>query len=548
MRRTLAWLAALVVAVTVLPVPPVGGSTAPATDINWEPCYQVLGPFECAIVRVPLDHERPTGKKIDIALARLPAGDPEARIGSIFLNPGGPGGSGVDMLLFAGPLLFSNTVRSRFDLVGFDPRGILRSDPLLCFDTLDEVFGILPPFAFPVTAEEEAVQATADGALDAACQADGGDIKDHMATADVARDLDYLRQMVGDEGLSFAGYSYGSFLGVTYANMFPDKVRAVVVDGVLDPIAWTTGSGDADVTPFSTRLRSDAGAKATLDEFFRLCDVAGSAGCAFAGDSAARFAALADALLASPIEIVDPFSGETFLLTYADLIGFMLGSLYGSDGWASTAEVLADIEAQADPAVLGVELEAAWQRTGLADRYVRYPNFIEGFVGVACSDSDNPDDHSFWSAAGADADANFGYFGRPWTWASSPCASWSAFDAARYMGPFTAATANPVLVVGTRFDPATRYEGAELVRSLLPASSLLTVEGWGHTSLFLSRCADRVVSQYLLTGRARPQGATCYQDFDPFGAAAAFASDEELVRRSDARRRVMANVALFPGR
>ena len=114
-----------------------------------------------------------------------------------------------------------------------------------------------------------------------------------MATANVARDLDVLRQAVGDRRLSYVGFSYGSFLGVTYANLFPGRVRAVVVDGVLDPIAWTTGRGDeAETQPFSTRVRSDAGAQATLDEFFRLCDEAGPAGCAFAGDSALRFAAL----------------------------------------------------------------------------------------------------------------------------------------------------------------------------------------------------------------------------------------------------------------
>ena len=115
-----------------------------------------------------------------------------------------------------------------------------------------------------------------DAQLDQACQRRGGEIRDHMSTADVARDLDLLREAVGDAELNFAGYSYGSFLGVMYANLFPSKVGSVVVDGVLDPIAWTTGRGDEAATqPFSTRLRSDAGALATLEEFFRLCDEAG---------------------------------------------------------------------------------------------------------------------------------------------------------------------------------------------------------------------------------------------------------------------------------
>ena len=147
--------------------------------------------------------------------------------------------------------------------------------------------------------------------------------------------------------------------------------------------------------------------------------------------------------------------------------------------------------------------------------FPQYPNFVEGFPAVACSDSDNPDSYAAWSAAGAASDAAFGYFGRIWTWVSSICAEWPTADADRYVGPFTRSTANPVLVVGNRYDPATRYEGALAVDALLPSSRLLTVEGWGHTSLFLSACADAIASTYLLTSTA-PTTSTCAQDFTPF--------------------------------
>ena len=140
----------------------------------------------------------------------------------------------------------------------------------------------------------------ADRAFNRACQRRGGPIVDHMATADVARDLDLLRQAVGDRQLTYAGYSYGSFLGITYANLFPHRVRALVLDGVVDPIAWTTGRGDeAETEPVYNRLGNPAGAQATLEEFFRLCDAAGSAGCAVAGNSDDRFAALAERLAPS---------------------------------------------------------------------------------------------------------------------------------------------------------------------------------------------------------------------------------------------------------
>ena len=513
--------------------------------VRWQPCYPDAGPsFECASVRVPLDYDRPRGRHISLALARLPASDPKARRGSIFLNPGGPGGSGVDFVVGAGPLLFNDDVRRRFDLVGFDPRGIVRSSPLICFKSFEESLAAFPPFAFPVTPEEEALVEQLDTELNSACQRRGGPIVDHMATANVARDLDLLREKVGDRRLSYVGLSYGSFLGVTYANLFPRRVRAVVVDGVLDPIAWTTGRGDeARTLPFSTRLRSDAGAAATLEEFFRLCDAAGAERCAFAGSAARRFAALAERLRAGPVEITDPETGEIFPFGYADLIGTALNAMFESASWADFAGFLTEVEATAGPAVLGTALRAVTQSSG-GEPPEPYENFVEGFPGVACSDSINPDDHSYWVSAGAQADEQFGYFGRIWTWASSPCAVWEGFDEDRYLGPFNRATANPVLVVGNRFDPATRYEGAQIVHDLLPESSLLTVEGWGHTSPLLSLCADETVSRYLLDGTTPPEGATCYQDIEPFEAveAAAPGSAQRLRVRQRARAEAMSEI------
>ncbi len=243
-------------------------------------------------MQVPLDYNQPNGATISLALVRLPASDPAHRIGSLFLNPGGPGGSGVDCALFAGPFLYNDSVRAHFDLVGFDPRGIARSTALRCFGTPKQWGRIFTPFAFPSTSAEEVQWMNADLYLDSNCAQRGGKIADHMSTANVARDLDQLRQAVGDEQLTYAGVSYGTMIGQTYANMFPGNVRALIIDGVLDPIAWTTGSGDASTVPFSTRLHSDIGAQATLEEFFRLCD-AGT--CAFGPNSATRFKALATA-------------------------------------------------------------------------------------------------------------------------------------------------------------------------------------------------------------------------------------------------------------
>ena len=523
----------------------------PATTIDWEPCKVAPG-FDCARVTVPLDHDDPGGASIDLSVARLAATDQENKIGSIFLNPGGPGGSGTNFLFGAGPFLYSDEVRAHFDLVGFDPRGINRSRPLLCFDSLDEAFAGLPPFAFPMTPDEFTLEKAATEFLAAACGASRIRIRDHMSTADVARDMDLMRQMVGDEQLNYAGYSYGSFLGNTYVNMFPDKVRAVVIDGVLDPVDWTTGTGsEADTLPFSTRLGSSIGAQETLDEFFRLCDEAGPSACALAPDSSARFDALADKLLAGPIEIVDPFSGDVFPFTYADLIGSSLGPLYDSLSWPDHAAFLAFIEAGASPAVLGAALAATEAASGIRTFQARprYPNFVEGFPGVACSDSDNPDNYEAWPIAAAADEAANGYFGRLWTHASAPCWNWPGASDDRYDGPFTTATSNPVLVVGTTYDPATPIHGAVSADAMLPNSSLLTVEGWGHTSLFLSACADAAVSDYLLTGVPPAAGTVCAQDFSPFGSPTAPAAiDGSATERAQLRSDVMDEIAFRPQR
>jgi len=493
-----------------------GNAHATRGGIAWSSCYRQVGPFQCGHVNVPLDYDQPNGTTISLGVVRLPATDQAHRIGSLFLNPGGPGGSGIVYTVLAGPTLYTDEVRARFDLVGFDPRGVASSTALRCFGTDRQWGPYFLPIAFPSNAAEVQMWMDADHFVDSACARRGGRIADHMSTANVARDLDVLRQAVGDDRLNYAGVSYGTMIGQTYANMFPNKIRAMIIDGVLDPIAWTTGSGDGSTVPFSTRLHSDAGAQATLNEFFRLCDT--GVDCAFAPDSEARFIALGEALKLHPLPVIFP-DGSTGEINYSNLIGMTLGAMYDSSSWEDFAVALADLEAQVGAQQLGARLQAFWHPVNsyITKRgFPHYFNALESFPGVACADSDNPHTYAAWSAAADAAEAQYGTFGRIWTWVSSICADWPNSDADRYIGPWNHVTSNPVLVIGNLFDPATGYEGAVLASNLLPNSRLLTVHGWGHTSLFISQCANEVQTRYLVDLTLPPAGTVCEQDHVPF--------------------------------
>jgi pimeloyl-ACP methyl ester carboxylesterase len=533
LRRTVLAALVAVLAATLLTIAPAGASapsssgtgSAAVPRLDWAACAgEGLEAFECATAVVPLDYDRPKGKQITLALTRLPAADPGRRIGSLFINPGGPGGSGVEFVQGAGPFLYSDEVRARFDLVGFDPRGVIGSTPLRCYETFDDAIADLAPFQFPVTREEERIWIRSDRAVARACAERGGAILNHMSTANVARDLDLLRRAVGDAKLTYAGYSYGSYLGATYANLFPGKVRALVVDGVLDPIAWSTGRGNqARTLPFSTRLRSAKGAYETLQEFLRLCD-AGGPNCAFSeGNPARRFDRLAKRLLREPVEFTDPGSGETILVTYAELIGTTLGVLYDPFFWPEWAEILQQLYELTSPETAAANMAALRARLAGSFQQEDYPNFVEGFPGVACSETDNPSNVGAWSRAARAQDRQFPYFGRPWTWITSICEPWPGWDNDRYAGPWNRTTANPVLVVNPLFDPATPYHGAVTVDRLLPRSRLLTLAGWGHTSLFSSACIDAHVSTYFLTTRVPAKGTVCEPDVVPFAEPAATA-------------------------
>ncbi|MEO7235540.1 MAG: alpha/beta fold hydrolase, partial [Lapillicoccus sp.] len=265
--------------------------------IAWSDCDDG---FQCADVPVPLDYDRPSGGTITVALLRLPSTDPAKRKGSLFVDPGGPGGSGVGLVRSAGKT-YPQEVREAYDLVGFDPRGVAGSSPLRCFDNEADSLAAQHPQKFPVTDADIVEWQRVDRLFADACAAHGGPILNHMSTANVARDLDLLRRAVGDARLNYLGYSYGTYIGMTYANMFPGTVGAFVIDGVLDPVEWSTGNGATSRTqPFTMRIGSAKGSEDTLDQFLTLCDQVGDR-CALSGNARARYEALLERAKAHPI-------------------------------------------------------------------------------------------------------------------------------------------------------------------------------------------------------------------------------------------------------
>ncbi|ASO21027.1 pimeloyl-ACP methyl ester carboxylesterase [Actinoalloteichus hoggarensis] len=493
-----------------------GGAAVPV--LEWGPCPEgtASAAYECATAAVPLSYQDPHGERIEVAVGRLPAADPENRIGSLFFNPGGPGGSGRI------PPVLAPELHERFDLVGFDPRGVADSTPLRCFADVWEAadsFG----HVFPTTPSEErrVIEATRTGTD--ACAEEAGPVLDHMSTANVARDLDLLRAAVGDEQLTFHGFSYGTHLGAVYANLFPDRVRAMTLDGGLDPVAWTTGASPADAElPYTTRIGSAAGAQRALSTFLDVC--AEDERCAFREpgvDLREKYDRVLDAARTAPIEVPDE-DGWVMEWSYPLVVGVVGSALYDARGSAFLGDYLQSlvdaVEGRAARGASAAVTAVAADVAAAVGGQERYAGPEQNF-GVACLDSDNPSDPARWSEAAAASDREAPGFGAMWTYESLPCATWPGVDEDRYQGPWDRPTANPVLVLGNRLgDPATPYEGGRELADLLGDGRLLSLDAFGHGAfgLQISDCVDAAVIEYYLGGEPPADGTVCAPDRTPF--------------------------------
>ena len=513
------------------PAPALAPASAPAPapvvpNLSWQPCDDG---FSCATAAVPLDYAHPTGATVRLAMIKHPATDPAHRIGSLFFNPGGPGGPGVTFLR-GNYALFPPALRARFDMVSFDPRGIGQSTPLQCFDTIEQEQQLIGPTeaaGYPTTRAEQRAYEQTFASFAAACATHAGPLLAHDSTADVARDMDLMRQAVRDPTMNYLGISYGGYLGATYANLFPTKVRAIALDANPDPVAWATGfGGSADVLGTFLREGSDQGSAATLNAFLARCGQAAPSSCSFsAGTPAAtraKFDTLLDRLARHPITV----DGQTF--TKPTTVDALITLLYQAEpipnlttGWHQPADVLQTLWGQASGVAPGAAppILRDLARAGLAvTPYANAPySGLESSYGVLCSDSPNPRSRGSYAVQADIATARSGVVGPDWVWVTEPCAQWPVLAADRYTGPWNRRTANPILVVGNTVDPATPYQGSIAMAHDLADARLLTVNGYGHTALGNpSGCVNQIEDKYFVTGALPPPGTVCQQDRAPF--------------------------------
>ena len=466
--------------------------------------------FQCASIKAPLDYDHPRGRQVDLAMIKLPATNPAGRIGSLFVNFGGPGASGIERLRArAGwAWLFSPQLRERFDLVSWDTRGVGRSTAVRCFDTQQEqqdYFNAIP--YFPVGADEEHSFYATAADLAQRCRRLNGDLLDHVSTANTARDLNLMRRSVGDTQLSYLGESYGTHVGATYANLFPDKVRAMVLDGTLDFAGNANGHGvDGDRLPIDTRQDVPRGIADTFDQFLARCTAAGTR-CAFsAGDPRAKWAALTAAARQHPITV----AGTTW--TYAAIVGNVNDSLVRPEFWPDLASTL---QAQYDARTGTAPARVAAATHPTREKYL--DNRSEAFFAINCVDSDVPHDTSVYSRLAVTEEQRVPYFGPIGVFDYMPCAFWQGHDRDRYVGPWNRRTAAPILVTNNRYDPSTPLKGAQDATNELARAGLFVIDGAGHTGMYVhSTCGERVKREYLFSAVLPGGGTTCAWDADPF--------------------------------
>lgn len=451
--------------------------------VRWVNC----GPADCATITAPLDYARPTDGTIDLAITRVAAtGD---RLGTLFVNPGGPGGSATDYARLADAIV-GGPIRERYDIVGLDPRGVGRSSPVECLtdEQLDELGAA---DGTPDSPEEEAAVVDLSRLPGEGCSASTPDQLPHVGTVDSARDLDIARAVAGDEVLNYVGRSYGTMLGATYAELFPDRVGRMVLDGALpaslDLVEVTRGQA--------------VGFELALRDF--VADCLQQRGCPLSGEVDEAQEQLREwiaSLDADPIHTGDRDLNES-LAAYA-----ILSNLYVPEyDYPRLRDALDAAMNRGDGNALLNLLDARISR-GPDGRYT--DNSTEAFYAVTCLDRPYLGSVEEVRILAADWAEQAPTFGPSLAWGLLTCQGWPA--AGERITTTRAEGSNPILVVSTTRDPATPYAWGEVLVNELENSRLLTYDGIGHTAYLRgSGCVDEAVDEFLLSGSLPPNGTVC---------------------------------------
>jgi pimeloyl-ACP methyl ester carboxylesterase len=429
--------------------------------------------LECARLLVPLDYDHPGGAQIEVMVVRRPADDPERSMGPLLLEPGGPGASGVAFLREL-PLVAPPELLRRFDLVAFDPRGVGHSTPVDCADDLDPLFDV-DVTSSKKTTREQAVREVER--VVRACEARSGELLQHVDSLSAARDIDRIRRGLGVDRISYLGYSYGTYLGALYAELFPEHLRAAVLDGPVDPDAYV----DQPATYGAPAFDAELGAALDACEADPRCPFSG-------GDPRAAYQRLMVGLDDEPLVVGDRRLGRVL----AEL-GVLTALYDGEDGWPDLLEALARAAAGDGAALLDLSDTYTGRRPDGS-----YSNETEAHSAISCTDATERTNRERTRMAVRYLDDHPDHFEALGVVLSLPCVFWPAPTIGDRVPTIDGEGAPPILVVAGERDPATPLDGAQTLVDALDSARLVRWAGSGHTSLGRSQCIDDVVVAYLV--------------------------------------------------
>ncbi|MFF1681356.1 alpha/beta hydrolase [Streptomyces sp. NPDC058256] len=462
--------------------------------LTWRTCG-VPG-FECATMKAPLDYAKPASGDIRLAVSRKKATGPGKRLGSLLVNPGGPGGSAVGYLQAYAGIGYPAEVRARYDMVAVDPRGVARSEPVECL-TGREMDTYTQTDTTPDDGQETDQLVDAYKQFAEGCGQHSPDLLRHVSTVETARDMDMLRAVLGDKKLTYVGASYGTFLGATYAGLFPDRVGRLVLDGAMDPSLSARKLTEGQTAGFETAFQSFAK------------DCVGRSDCPLGGKGTSaeqagkNLKAFFQQLDAAPIPAGDADGRE---LGEALATTGVIAAMYDEAAWQQLREALTAAMKEKDGAGLLSLSDSYYER----DADGRYANLMFANAAVNCLDLpaafSRPDQVE---KALPSFEKMSPVFGEGLAWASLNCAYWPVKPTGEPRR-IEAKGAAPILVVGTTRDPATPYPWAQGLASQLSSATLLTYVGDGHTAYGRgSDCIDSTINRYLLKGTPATKGKRC---------------------------------------